>query len=74
MKNEHNDAENAEKTELSDEECLNVIRKYEEQEYETRKGFPSFWKIEGDELYEICEADYYEILESVEVSRLFKYP
>lgn len=74
MKNEHIDAEKVEKTELTDETYLNAIREYEEKEYKTRQGFPSFWKIEGEGLYEISEADYYEILESEEAGRLFKYP
>ena len=73
LENKHFDAEHSDEIELSDEQCLIAIREYEEKEYETRQGSPSFWKEEGDVLYEISEADY-ELFERREEVRLLKYP
>ena len=73
LENKYIDTEDSDETELSDEQCLDAIRKYEENEYEIRHGSPSFWKEEGTVLYEISEADYYELLAFGEV-KLYKYP
>lgn len=74
LENKYFEADHTDENEISDEQCLNAICEYEEQDYETRRGSPSFWKEERNVLHEISEADYYELLEYGTGVRLFKYP